>query len=201
MSVLNAKDSLRKILKGRRLTVKERDFKSVKIQSKLSEFISEYSNDDSSKLSILLYASTEAEVSTDAIVDLCLSKQHQVYFPLCHEGEIIPIRILNPATELVPKSFNIREPKQDLFNMKDRVGQPHKMDIIVVPGLGFDLTGNRIGYGKGFYDKFAVAAKGVVRVGLCFEDQIESSIPTEEFDQKVNLIITESRIIKISTAD
>ena len=61
--------------------------------------------------------------------------------------------------------------------------------------MGFDKTGNRMGHGKGYYDRFLPLAKNAHRIGLCFEFQLIDHIPTQPSDQKVDYIITEKRII------
>jgi len=73
--------------------------------------------------------------------------------------------------------------------------EPNTIDLVIIPGIGFDKTGNRMGHGKGYYDRFLPLAKKAIRIGLCFEFQIKDQIPTEPSDQKVDYIITEERII------
>ena len=74
---------------------------------------------------------------------------------------------------------------------------PNKIDLIIVPGIGFDKRGNRLGHGKGYYDKLLRKLK-TIKIGLAFELQIVDQIPTDENDVPVDLIITEERIINLS---
>lgn len=67
-------------------------------------------------------------------------------------------------------------------------------DILLIPGLAFSVKGERLGRGKGFYDKYLAQFEGV-KVGICFEEQICSKIPVEEHDQNLDYIITNSRVI------
>lgn len=69
-------------------------------------------------------------------------------------------------------------------------------DIILVPGLGFERTGDRLGRGKGFYDKYLEDFKGI-KIGITFNETLFPSIPVEDHDQKMNMIITDKEIIKI----
>lgn len=69
-------------------------------------------------------------------------------------------------------------------------------DILLVPGLSFSLKGERLGRGKGFYDRYLERFKGI-KVGICYECQICKELPTEAHDQKVNFIITEKNIYRI----
>lgn len=63
-------------------------------------------------------------------------------------------------------------------------------DIILVPGIGFSKTGNRLGRGKGFYDKYLESFNGL-KVGICFKEQLRNEIPFEEHDQKMDFVITD----------
>lgn len=69
-------------------------------------------------------------------------------------------------------------------------------DIVLVPGLSFTLKGERLGRGKGFYDRYLKDFNGV-KVGLCFECQLSTELETEIHDQKMNFIITEKNIYRI----
>ena len=68
------------------------------------------------------------------------------------------------------------------------------IDMIVVPGIAFDRNRNRLGRGKGYYDRLLSDLKASA-VGLCFDFQLKDQIPVEPFDKKVDLVITEKEII------
>ena len=68
-------------------------------------------------------------------------------------------------------------------------------DIALLPGVAFDLAGGRLGYGGGYYDRFLEKALNCPRVGLCFEFQLVSSLPLAPWDQRVNYICTEERML------
>ena len=75
----------------------------------------------------------------------------------------------------------------------DSVAYPGYVDLVITPGLGFTPDGTRIGFGRGYYDRwFAVHAHGL-RVGLAFECQLETSLPAETADVPVHILITEQR--------
>lgn len=78
-----------------------------------------------------------------------------------------------------------------------RVAEPGPSDLFVVPGLAFDSNKNRIGYGKGYYDKYFEKHKaiGFYKTAITFDFQIVPNIPTDDFDVKLDKIITEARVI------
>jgi 5-formyltetrahydrofolate cyclo-ligase len=70
-------------------------------------------------------------------------------------------------------------------------------DLVIVPLLGFDRNGNRLGYGGGYYDKFLTKNNCKQAVGLAYAFQEVEELPVEEHDQKLDLIVTEEEIINL----
>lgn len=71
--------------------------------------------------------------------------------------------------------------------------QEVKPDILLIPGLGFSASGQRIGRGKGYYDRYLKEYKGH-RVGICFTEQLSDGIPTEDYDQNIHILVTDKNI-------
>jgi 5-formyltetrahydrofolate cyclo-ligase len=69
------------------------------------------------------------------------------------------------------------------------------VELFIIPGVAFDLCGNRIGHGMGYYDRLLKNTVQAHSIGLAFECQIIKSIPAEEHDEKVEMIVTEDRCI------
>jgi len=69
-------------------------------------------------------------------------------------------------------------------------------EILIIPGLAFSLNGERLGRGRGYYDRYLEHFTGV-RIGVCFEEQLLAKIPCEDHDAKMHLIVTEKRVVKI----
>ena len=90
----------------------------------------------------------------------------------------------------MPGYFGVPEPPVSPDMVRDE-GLP---DLIVVPGVAFDRTCNRLGYGKGFYDKL-LHRKGCPAVAVAYEEQIAVSVPGESHDVRMNKIITDKGII------
>jgi 5-formyltetrahydrofolate cyclo-ligase len=91
--------------------------------------------------------------------------------------------------ELQPGQFGIMEPSEDA----QEAGK--EFDLILVPGLAFDLGGRRLGRGKGYYDRFLSTARGL-RVGICYDDQIVDEVPVEPHDLKMDFVVTPSAIYR-----
>jgi 5-formyltetrahydrofolate cyclo-ligase len=92
----------------------------------------------------------------------------------------------------------------DIFTGKFGVSEPvpecgavplNRFDLVLVPGMAFDLSGNRLGRGKGFYDRILSETSGV-KCGVAYDFQLLETIPTEAHDARVNFIFTPSRALR-----
>lgn len=138
---------------------------------------------DSSK--ILLYHSLPDELSTQLIIKK-LYDEKELYLPRVN-GVNLEILPYTPSS-LKTGSFNIKEPAgNNIINIAD-------INLVVVPGVAFDLHGNRIGRGKGFYDRL-LNDTSAIKIGICYDCQIINYIPNEPHDIKMNIIISDKRII------
>ena len=94
------------------------------------------------------------------------------------------------ATDIVPGKFSVREPA---------AGCPEipldKFDLVLVPGMAFDLHGNRLGRGRGFYDRLLQTISGV-KCGIGYDLQLLENIPTEPHDAKVDFVLTPGKCVK-----
>ena len=94
------------------------------------------------------------------------------------------------ATDIVTGKFGVREPAASCAEIS-----LNRFDLVLVPGLAFDLRGNRLGRGQGFYDRILAEASGV-KCGVAYDFQLQATIPTEPHDAQVNFILTPSRCVK-----
>jgi 5-formyltetrahydrofolate cyclo-ligase len=83
------------------------------------------------------------------------------------------------------EQFGIGEPTGEEFTNLDAV------ELIMVPGVAFDRTGNRMGRGRGFYDRLLKSTPNATKIGLAYDFQMMDAIPTEPHDVKMNLVITD----------
>lgn len=88
--------------------------------------------------------------------------------------------------ELTPGSYGILEPPFD----PERIGQPEDLDLVIVPGIGFDLKGGRLGRGEGYFDRFLGEVAKAYKIGLAFECQIVEKIPRGLEDICINEVLT-----------
>lgn len=142
---------------------------------------------------IALYAPAHNETDTADILAEAFAAGKRVLYPaVC--GERMVFRQVQGLGCLAKGSFGILEPCSSVCDH-----QADEPDLIVVPGVAFDLGGHRIGYGKGFYDRFLQhPGRKAHLVGLCHDFQlIDGLIPAEEHDIRMELIVTDQRIIHV----
>ncbi|MCE5300260.1 MAG: 5-formyltetrahydrofolate cyclo-ligase [Spirochaetia bacterium] len=139
----------------------------------------------------MAYISTRSEVRTSRIINSLMAKNISIYVPCLDCGTMKASKLVKGA-EMSPGAFRIMEPKKKRFLRKCS-----RLDLIIVPGIAFDRNGNRIGFGKGYFDKFmAKVPKTTVKVALAFSAQMVKAIPSQIHDVGVDYIVTEKGIIK-----
>lgn len=129
---------------------------------------------------ILLYYSLPDEVYTHEFIEKWY-KQKQIILPVV-VGDELELRLYRGKDQLKVGAFNILEP--DYGEYTDYT----KIDLAIIPGVGFDKAGNRLGRGKGYYDRL-LPMLGCYKIGLCFPFQLYATIPTEPLDMKMDEII------------
>jgi len=146
---------------------------------------------------ILFYVSTKDEVETKYMIKEALSLCKRVVVPISDvKNKKLILSELKSLDELEPGAFNILEPKKEFF----RPVSLEDIDLVIVPGVAFDKKGNRIGYGKGFYDRFLRSLrKDIPSIGLSYEFQIVDKIPVNDKDVIVNKIVTEKNTIEVKS--
>jgi 5-formyltetrahydrofolate cyclo-ligase len=145
--------------------------------------------------SVFIYVSMGNEVPTHAIIKNALARGKTVSVPRVEQGtQMCAVPIKNIEQDLKPGKLGILEPKLYFHPVSETC-----IDLIVVPGLLFDRSGYRIGYGKGYYDRYL---NGVERnspycrtIGLAFHNQIVQRLPRDSHDKPVMLIITEKQTL------
>jgi len=141
---------------------------------------------NSAKL-VFCYLSTHREVDTKRIVGYLIDENKCVCVPKINGLKMDAIEINQKTTYSINK-FKIKEPD---FG---QVIIPQEIEVCIVPGLCFTKNGTRLGYGKGYYDKF-LDGLNCFKIGLCLDEFIMENIPKEKTDIKMNCIVTQSRVI------
>ena len=143
---------------------------------------------------ILTYVSTELEVDTKKLIEYSIKAGKKVAVPLSNAKNLdLNFYFIDSLDQLRVGSFSILEPDSKMSEFCD-VSRLQNF-LCVVPGMVFDLNGYRIGYGKGYYDRF-LKKFGCKTLGLCYEFDLLKSIPKGQNDVPVDLVLTEKQIVK-----
>jgi len=149
--------------------------------------LSEYTNSQK----IMLYVSLPNEVDTSKIMENSFSSK-KVFFPITNtETRELELGQAENMADLREGAHGILEPidKTDI--------SPAELDLVIIPGRAFDTSGNRIGRGKGYYDRF-LSKVSCPKIALAFEYQIIDEVPSDLYDIPVDKIVTEERVIQCS---
>lgn len=142
--------------------------------------------------SLALYSPILNEVFTEEIFGQARSLNKRVVYPRV-QGAGMEFYPVNSRDDLRPGNFAVLEPQG---------GRPvpvADLDLLLVPGVAFDQTGHRLGYGKGYYDRqLQLRSAGCRLVGLCFEFQLLSVLPAEDHDVRMDLLVTEQRTLRLN---
>ena len=131
------------------------------------------------------------ELNTYFLINFLSAKQKQIIIPKIQNNRLLHFKI-DDSTDFKLNNYGINEPINGTqINIE-------KIDIIFIPLIIFDLSGHRVGYGKGYYDRFlkkhVKKKKNILTIGLAFSFQKYKKIPTSKHDIKLNYILTEKGI-------
>lgn len=136
---------------------------------------------------LFLFISKEIEVDTSLILQTALQDKKPVAVPkCCGNSPAMHFYFINQYTDLQKGMYDLLEPNPGCCEMVTDVSQ----GVCLVPGLCFDREGYRLGFGKGYYDRFLMEFKGIT-VSLCYSKCVEDTLPRGYYDKPVNILITE----------
>lgn len=142
---------------------------------------------------ILTYVSTPIEVSTFRLIDTMLRAGKAVAVPRCADGIVaMDFYRIHSMQDLEPATFSVLEPKLDICKKVTDFSD----SVCIIPGLSFDLEGYRLGYGKGYYDRFLNRYHGV-NIGICYNSCIRNELPHGRFDVAASILVTEKFVKRI----
>lgn len=140
---------------------------------------------------MMLYASTEEEINLYPLMEVLLTEGRRIVLPEITGGGVMEARELPAMDALTDGTFGILSPDP----MRGNIVAPEEIDVIIVPGAAFDENGGRLGLGGGYYDRFLPRAGNAVRLVLAFDFQIVPDVPMGAQDARVDVILTERRMI------
>ncbi len=186
------KEKTREIIRRRGLLKRESQSKGeIKVKSELIKKTLFAQREFKKSKIIMFYVSKFGEVETRGMIRESLKLGKKIVVPKICDNELIPCEIKNCRSDLQPGAFGIKEPRLIKAVPLD------KLDLIIVPGICFDFEKNRLGYGKGYFDRFLTGIrKNSKIIGLSFELQLENQIPCLSHDKKLDKVITEKQVIE-----
>ncbi len=142
----------------------------------------------------MFFVTHGSEVRTREMIDTAINEGKKVAAPVSRKasGAILAAKIRSCEKDLRKGAYGISEP--DLKTCP--LAKPEEIDLVIVPGIAFDKLGNRIGFGKGYYDKWLGNFKPKQRIALAYSMQIVKKLPAEAHDLAVGTIVTENEVIK-----
>ena len=149
---------------------------------------------------ILTYVSTAIEVDTRHLIEQALAEGKKVAVPWCVPGMVdMKFFLIQSLSDLEPGSFGVLEPvpekQPELSVSVTDFELAHS--FCVLPGLGFDLAGYRLGYGKGYYDRFLSRYPGIT-AGVCYTSCLKTQLPHGRYDRMIDILVTEKFVKRFS---
>ncbi len=138
---------------------------------------------------VLIYVSYRSEVDTGLLISYALSLGKEVCVPIVVSDCDMVASRLRACEDFGKNIYGIPEPTST-----DEVPRS-KIDLVILPGCAFDEQKNRIGYGKGYFDRFLEGCKAT-KIALAFEEQIVPQIPCDPTDVRMDVIVTPERVIR-----
>lgn len=180
----------------RKLIIRKRDNLDKKIKEKYDEDIKNILCENKIFLScknIFIYVGFGSEINTSNYIEEFLKMDKNILIPRTEiESKKMDAVQIQNLCDLEKDKYGILEPKKSInaFNKSE-------INLVILPGVVFSESGDRIGYGGGYYDRYLKTLKSSVpKIALCYEFQIQNNIISEPHDIKADYIITEKRIIK-----
>jgi len=187
---MTAKEAVRQACKARRAAL------SVEVCQKWTQSLTNviislpaYKNAHS----VMAYLAMPKEANLDVLIEHAIKDGKEVYVPVCvDKTTMIAVRLYD-IQDVVYGVLNIRVPREPY-----RVIAPKDLDLILVPGAGFDRYGGRMGMGNGYYDRFLKELSPSQYMGVAWTQQImDEPIPMDEHDQRMPMVATEQGVIEL----
>lgn len=132
---------------------------------------------------VMLYCALPDEVDVSALIAQAWREGKQVLLPKVTGEAEMEARAVGPDTSFSTGAFGISEPTGSAFQ------DFSSLDLVIVPGMAFDISGNRLGRGKGYYDRFLSGAPHACKLGVCFPYQLVEVVPTGCHDCRMDTVV------------
>lgn len=139
--------------------------------------------------SLFVFVSYSTEVDTHPLLESLLDAGRRIAVP----------KIVDKTTMLSVPITSMEGLEPDKMGILTPVSSEHErgpFDVAITPGVAFTTAGERLGYGRGYYDRWFADHPVSTKIAICFEAQIVDSLPTDEYDRPVDIIVTEKRLIR-----
>ena len=183
---VSSKQALRDAVKQKRGAIPEDEItkKSARICAYLLELIDGCDP-------VMVYVSKPPEVDTHPFIRDLLREGRRIVVPIIEkETRTLRLSYLRDTTLLVQSTFHVPEPIGN-----EIPAQSSDIQTVIIPLLAFDRRGNRLGYGAGYYDRFLAQNPTVKKIGVAFSCQETDSVPGDENDVRIDIVVTEDEII------
>lgn len=195
------------------MALRKKEYSKITLSNLSADIMSNLEHTDwfQAAACVAIYHALPGEVQTADFIEKWYRKK-QLLLPLV-EGNDLRLALYTGPDSLQKGAFGILEPikspkninnqtasgslskPEKLFEQTNLREQAHSIDLMIIPGIAFDRQKNRMGRGKGYYDRL-LASLTAPKIGLCFGFQLFEEIPTESFDKKMDMVITEKEILR-----
>ena len=179
------KSRLRVYMKNKRMENTNRDVKEERLIEHFYKAVFGETSHPGMRLTFFIYLSFFREAPTDGLIERLLSDGHRVCCPRVENGEMVAVEY---GEDFTLSDYGAREPVGEAYQ--------GEIDVVVLPFLAVDRRGNRVGYGGGYYDRF-LKNSTAKRVAFGYGFQVVNEAPTEAWDEKVDVIVTDEEIIQV----
>jgi 5-formyltetrahydrofolate cyclo-ligase len=141
---------------------------------------------------VLTYAAMPAELDPSFAITALRQDAVRIGYTRIEAPGVLGVHVVESETELIPGPLSIRQPSEALPRVPF-----DEIDAVIVPGVAFDESGGRLGYGGGYFDRLLPMLRDdCTRIGVAFDEQVLEEIPAEEHDAYVDIVVTPTRVIR-----
>lgn len=141
---------------------------------------------------VLAHAALPNEIDPAPAIARLRRRGVRIAYPRIHSPGVLSLHYVEHELDLIPGPFGLAQPSEHAPHMP-----AEEADAILLPGIAFDERGVRLGYGGGYYDRLLPKCRpDCVRIGLSFDEQVLQDIPAESHDERVDILVTPSRVIR-----